>query len=112
VLKEEVEKKRRELDTNHTQNLEQRLTQVQEQMSLLQSSQTRSEQYYLQPPLPGAVRPAQTDIPTYSGDVLKWNEFWDMFEASVHKDKRYADIDKFTYLKSKLSGDALEEIAG
>ena len=35
-----------------------------------------------------------------------------MFKASVHKDKRYADIDKFTYLKSKLSGDALEAIAG
>ena len=35
-----------------------------------------------------------------------------MFEASVHKDKRYADIDKFTYQKSKLSGDALEAIAG
>ena len=69
VLKEEVEKKRRELDTNHTQNLEQRLTLVQEQISLLQSSQTHSEQYYLQLPLPGAVRPAQTDIPTYSGDV-------------------------------------------
>jgi len=108
VLKEEVEKKRRELDANHTQNLEQRLTQVQEQMLLLQSSQTRS----VQPPLPGAVKPAQTDIPTYSGDVLKWNEFWDMFKASVHKDKRYADIDKFMYLKSKLSGDALEAIAG
>ena len=42
---------------------------------------------------------------------MKWNEFWDMFEASVHKDKRYADIDKFTYLKSKLSSDTLEAIA-
>jgi len=69
-----------------------------------------NELYYFQPPLTGAVRPAQTDIPTYSGDVLlKWNEFWDMFKASVHKDKRYADIDN---LKSKLSGDALEAIAG
>ena len=112
VLKEEVERKRRELDTSHTQNLEQRLTQVQEQMSLLQSSQTRSEELRLQPPLTGAVKPTQIDIPTYSGDVLKRKEFWDMFEASVHKEKRYASIDKFTYLKSKLSGDALEAIAG
>ena len=112
VLKEEVERKRRELDTNHTQNLEQRLTQVQEQMSLLQSSQTRSEEFCLQPPLTGAVKPTQIDIPTYSRDVLKWKEFWDMFEASVHNEKRYVNIDKFTYLKSKLSGDALEAIAG
>ena len=65
----QLKRRLRKSDTNHTQNLEQRLTQVQEQMSLLQSSQTRSDQYYLQPPLPGAVKPAQTDIPTYSGDV-------------------------------------------
>ena len=75
VLQVEVERRKRELDTNHTQNLEQHLTQVQEQMSLLQSSQTRSEQYHLQPPLPRAVRRTQTDISPYSGDVLKWNEF-------------------------------------
>ena len=35
-----------------------------------------------------------------------------MFEASIHKEKRYANIEKFTYLKPKLSGDALEAIAG
>ena len=40
VLKEDVERKWRELETSHTHNLEQRPTQVQERMSLLQSSQT------------------------------------------------------------------------
>ena len=33
TLKEEVERKRRELETSQTQNLERRLTQMQEQMS-------------------------------------------------------------------------------
>ena len=112
VLKEEVERKRRELETSHTHNLEQRLTQVQEQMYLPQPSQSHLGEFHLQPPLTGTVKPTQIDIPPYSGDVLKWKEFWDMFEASIHKEKRYANIVKFTYLKSKLSGDALEAIAG
>ena len=35
-----------------------------------------------------------------------------MFEASVQQERRYANINKLAYLKSKLSGDALEAIAG
>ena len=34
-----------------------------------------------------------------------------MFKASVHKEKRYAEIDKFIWLKSKLIRDALEAVA-
>jgi len=64
VLKEEVERKRRELDTSHTQTLEQRLTRIQEQMSSLQNSQTSSEQSHFQPPLVGAAKPSQIDIRT------------------------------------------------
>jgi len=43
--------------------------------------------------------------------VLKWKEFWDAFEASIDKVK-YAPINKFNYLKSKLKGEALEAISG
>ena len=35
-----------------------------------------------------------------------------MFEASVHGETRYANIDKFICLKSKLTGDALKAVAG
>ena len=35
-----------------------------------------------------------------------------MFEASVHEEKRYAEIDKFICLKSKLTRDALQAVAG
>ena len=37
-----------------------------------------------------------------------------MFEASVHGEARYADIDEFIHicLKSKLTGDALKAVAG
>ena len=28
------------------------------------------------------------DMLAFSGDKLKWNEFWDSFESAVHKNKR------------------------
>ena len=57
------------------------------------------------------MKPPQLDIRAFSGDVLRWQEFWDAFDASVHK-ARYAPVDKFNYLKSKLEGEALEAISG
>ena len=35
-----------------------------------------------------------------------------MYEASVYREERYADIGKFICLKSKLIEDALEAVAG
>ena len=116
TLKEEVERKRKEFETSETQNLERRLTQMQEQMSLLQSNRTHPPgelSSIWSPPLSsGTSKPPQIDIPPFAGDVLKWKEFWDMFEASVHGETRYANIDKFICLKSKLTGDALKAVAG
>jgi len=42
----------------------------------------------------------QLEITPFSGDELKWKEFWDAFEASIDKVK-YGPIDKLNYLKSK-----------
>ena len=97
TLKEEVERKRKEFETRETQNLERRLTQMQEQMSLLQTNRTHPPgelSSIWSPPLSsGTSKPPQIDIPPFAGDVLKWKEFWDMFEASVHGETRYANID-------------------
>ena len=57
------------------------------------------------------LRPPQLDITPFGGDILKWQEFWDAFEASVHNAK-YAPVDKLNYLRSKLKGEALEAISG
>ena len=54
----------------------------------------------------------QIDIPSFSVDVLKWKEFWDTYEASIHKERRYVNMDKFICLKSRLTGDALKAVAG
>ena len=59
----------------------------------------------------GPIKPPQLEIAPFTGDVLKWKEFWDAFEASIAKFK-YAPIDKLNYWKSKLRGEALEAISG
>ena len=61
---------------------------------------------------PGDVKPSHLDIPHFTGDVLKWKEFWDMFDAAVHSNTKYANVDKLNCLKSKLNGNALQAILG
>ena len=43
---------------------------------------------------------------------LNWKEFWDSFECTVHKNTKLSDIEKFSYLQSKIVGEARGAIAG
>ena len=51
-------------------------------------------------------------IPVFSGDVLKWSEFWELFLISVHQNPGFEDVQKFVVLKSHLAGVALRAIQG
>uniref|UniRef100_A0A914X9D3 Peptidase aspartic putative domain-containing protein n=1 Tax=Plectus sambesii TaxID=2011161 RepID=A0A914X9D3_9BILA len=46
------------------------------------------------------------ELPTYDGEILKWREFWDAFEATIHA-KDLSQVDKFNYLMRNLRGKAL-----
>ena len=48
----------------------------------------------------------------FSGDKLRWTEFWDSFECAIHTNKKLSDIEKFNYLKSKVNGEAKSAILG
>ena len=50
-------------------------------------------------------------LPKFSGDVIQWQSFWDQFTAAVHLSD-LPDINKFTYLRSLLEGEAQEAIQG
>ena len=43
---------------------------------------------------------------------MKWQEFWDTFEATIHKNPSLLPIEKFNYLKSLLENEASKSIAG
>ena len=54
----------------------------------------------------------QLTLPHFSGDPVDWIYFWDSFSAAVDKKTSLSDIEKFTYLRSVLEGEAAAAIAG
>ncbi|XP_065911263.1 uncharacterized protein [Dysidea avara] len=51
-------------------------------------------------------------LPTFSGDPLTWQTFWDSFYVAIHANPNLCGIQKFSYLKAQLEGDAARTIAG
>ena len=53
-------------------------------------------------------------MPSFSGDILQWQSFWDSYESTiyVHSNVNLTDVQKFTYLKSQLEGSAASVIEG
>ncbi|GBM55777.1 hypothetical protein AVEN_190358-1 [Araneus ventricosus] len=49
---------------------------------------------------------------TFYGDSSKWLDFWNQFECTIHNNGNLSKTEKFTYLKSSLSGNALAAISG
>ena len=51
-------------------------------------------------------------LPMFSGDPLTWQTFWESFYVSIHVNRNLSGIQKFTYLKAQLEGDAARAIKG
>ena len=59
-----------------------------------------------------AVRLPRLDLPTFSGNALEWQSFWDGFDAAVNSNPAISSVQKLNYLRSQLRGDASHVIAG
>jgi phenylpropionate dioxygenase-like ring-hydroxylating dioxygenase large terminal subunit len=51
-------------------------------------------------------------LPTFNGNSLHWQTFWDSFDAAVHSNTNHTGVQKFNYLKAQTSGDAARAISG
>ncbi|XP_068236971.1 uncharacterized protein [Palaemon carinicauda] len=58
------------------------------------------------------VRLPKLDLPHFTGDVLEWTSFWELYNVSVHQCGDLELIQKFSYLQSLLAGDDLKLISG
>ena len=58
------------------------------------------------------VKIPKLDLKKFNGNILKWTEFWDGFEAAIHNNKNLHAVDKLNYLKSQLTGNASEVLSG
>ena len=86
------------------------ITRVANQSTLTLTSTSVSQQ------LPGDSVPVSVNLrklhlPTFDGSVLKWPEFWDIFDTSVHR-QNIPKVSKFSYLKGALCGSASVAISG
>ena len=59
-----------------------------------------------------SVKLPELEIPTFDGDRLQWTEFWNFFQVTVDQNRQLSDIEKFCYLKSRLTGEAKDAISG
>lgn len=57
------------------------------------------------------VKLPELKLPTFSGRMSDWVTFRDTYKNLIHNDINLSDMDKFTYLRTSLTGDALQEIA-
>ena len=64
------------------------------------------------PPKSAGVKLPKLNIKKFDGDFTQWNSFWDIYEASVHRRTDIEGVEKFTYLKGLLEGDALKLVEG
>ena len=51
-------------------------------------------------------------LPTFYGDPLTWQTFWDSFYVTIHANPNLSGVQKFNYLKAQLQADAARTIAG
>ncbi|VDI29698.1 Hypothetical predicted protein [Mytilus galloprovincialis] len=59
-----------------------------------------------------SIKLPKLDLPFFNGEKIKWMEFWDSFQSSVHSNTKLTDIEKFNYLWSKLQGEAKRAVSG
>lgn len=51
-------------------------------------------------------------LPAFDGNILQWQTFWDSFVSTVHINASLTDVQRFSYLKNQLDGEALRTIEG
>ena len=91
---------------------------LQKQMNCIVTNQMKQQSEFIEKQelkekeLATTVKLPKLDMINYSGDKLKWAEFWDAFENAVHSNKKLSNIEKINYLKSKLTGDDHSAILG
>lgn len=61
-----------------------------------------------QGPMSSHVRLPDIKLPVFAGNLDQWLNFHDLFVSLVHSSNELSSIQKFYYLRSSLSGDALK----
>ena len=58
------------------------------------------------------TRLPKLDIPTFTGQSLEWQSFWDCFKTAIDSNPSLTGVQKLSYLRAQLRGAATRAIAG
>ncbi|XP_065073868.1 uncharacterized protein LOC135697936 [Ochlerotatus camptorhynchus] len=56
------------------------------------------------------VKLPEIRLPNFSGQLMEWVTFRDTFRSLIHNNQQLTAVDKISYLRSSLTGEALQEI--
>ena len=59
-----------------------------------------------------SVRLPRIERKKFGGQIIKWQEFWDTFQTTIHKNPSLKTIEKLSYLRAQLENESLKSIAG
>lgn len=66
-----------------------------------------------EPPRSKGVKLPKVDVPTFDGNILNWQTFWEQFCIAVHNRKNLSNTEKLVYLRRSLKdGSAKKVIEG
>jgi len=57
------------------------------------------------------IKLPKLNFPTFDGDILRSQEFWDVYKSAVHE-QELSDVTKFNYLKGSVRGESATAISG
>ena len=58
------------------------------------------------------TRLPKLNLPHFSGNRMHWQPFWDSLEAAVDTNRSLTGVQKLSYLRTQLQGEARHVIAG
>ena len=59
-----------------------------------------------------SARQPKLEIPVFCGEPLDWQPFWDCFQAAIDTNPTLTGVQKLSYLRAQLRGEALRMITG
>ncbi|XP_062703824.1 uncharacterized protein LOC134286256 [Aedes albopictus] len=57
------------------------------------------------------VKLPEIRLPSFGGRIREWVTYRDMFRSLIHRNDQLTEMDKFSYLRSSLTGEALQGIS-
>ena len=89
-----------------------RLASIEEKLAGGQPQLSFPQQHGAAPKKTVRTKLPKLEVPKFNGKLHEWQEFWDSYSSAIHQNDSLEEVDKFTYLRSFLTGQAKSAIAG